>query len=149
VRSVGYGEGNMPDGTWDFAFELPEPVGTTVTSSASDTVGDATLTLTELRIAPSTIVARIRLDVDGTPLAYWSAGTGQDGEVIRHGEATFQIAQETIHAATPEENGYLTASGSDEAAGTWEVVIPELGYTTADGENVSLVGPWTLTVTGP
>jgi hypothetical protein len=149
VSSVGYGEGNMTDGTWDFAFELPEPVGTTVTSSASDTVGDATLTLTELRIAPSTIVARIRLDVDGTPLAYWSAGTGQDGEVIRHGEATFQIAQETIHAATPEENGYLTASGSDEAAGTWEVVIPELGYTTADGENVSLVGPWTLTVTVP
>jgi hypothetical protein len=149
VSSVGYGQGNMTDGTWDFAFELPEPMGTAVTSGASDTVGDATLTLTELRIAPSTLVARIRLQVDGTTFAGWSAGTGQDGEVIRHGEATFQIDQETIHAATPEENGYLTAAGADEATGTWEVVIPELGYTNADGEGVSLVGPWTLTVTVP
>jgi hypothetical protein len=149
VSSVGYGAERMTDGNWDFTFDLPGPVGTATTSSATDTVGDATLTLTELRIAPSTLVARIRLEVDGTTFAGWSAGTGQDGQVIRHGETTFQIDQETIHAATPGENAYLTAAGSDDAAGTWQIVIPELGYTTADGKGVSLDGPWTLTVTVP
>jgi len=149
VTSVGYGEGNMTDGSWNFAFELPEPAGTAVTANASDTVGDATLTLTELRVSPSIVVARIRLDVAGTTFAGWSAGTGQDGEVIRHGEATYQINEEGIFEATPQENEYLTLEGAENAAGTWEIVIPELGYTTADGEGVGIVGPWTLTVTVP
>jgi hypothetical protein len=149
VTSVGYGQGNMTDGTWDFAFELPTPDGTLVTATDSDTVGDATLTLTELRISPSRLAARIRLDVGGTTLVGWSANTGQEGELIRHGEATFQIDEETIHAATPQENEYLTASGTDEAGGTWEIVIPELSYTTADEEGVGVAGPWTLTVVVP
>lgn len=149
VTAVGYGEGNMTEGSWTFAFELPEPAGTTVTADASDTVGDATLTLTELRVTPSIVVARIRLDIAGTTFAGWSAGTGQDGEVMRHGEATYQIGEETIYAATPQENEYLTSAGTENAAGSWEIVIPELGYTTADGEGVGVVGPWTLTVTVP
>ena len=149
VSSVGYGAGSMTEGTWDFAFELPAPDGTLVTAAASDTVGDARLTLTELRISPSMLSARLRLDVGGTSVAGWSANTGQEGEVFRHGEATFQIIEETIHAATPDENRYLTASGIEEAGGTWEIVIPELWYTTADGEDVNVTGPWTLTVDVP
>jgi hypothetical protein len=149
VTSVGYGAGAMTDGAWTFAFDLPEPAGTVVAPDASDTVGDATLTLTELRISPSIVVARIGLVVDGTTVASWSPGTGQDGEVIRHDGATYQIGEETLHAATPHENEYLTSAGVENAAGTWEIVIPELGYTTADGEDVKVVGPWTLTVTVP
>jgi len=149
VTSVGYGAGAMTDGAWTFAFELPEPAGTVVTADASDTVGDATLTLTELRISPSTLVARIGLDVAGSMVAAWSPGTGQDGEVIRHGDATYQIIEEAIYEATPNENAYLTDAGAEDAAGTWEIVIPELGYTTPDGEDVNVVGPWTLSVTVP
>ena len=149
VTSVGYGAGSMTDGTWDFAFELPDPEGTLVTATASKTIGDATLTLTELRISPSMLAARLRLDVGGETVVGWSASTGQEGEVIRHGEATFQIDEETIHASTPAENRYLTASGADDAGGTWEIVIPELWYTTARDEGVRVVGPWTLTVVVP
>jgi hypothetical protein len=149
VTSIGYGEGNMTDGSWTFAFELPEPEGTVVTGEASDTVGDATLTLTELRISPSIVVARIRLDVAGTTFAGWSAGTGQDGEVIRHGEATYQIWEEGIFAATPQENEYLTMEGVEDGDGTWEIVIPKLGYYPTADEGIHLEGPWTLTVTVP
>ena len=149
VTSVGYGEGNMTDGSWTFAFELPEPAGTAVTTNVSHTVGDATLTLTELRVSPSIVVARIRLDVAGTTFAGWSAGTGQDGEVIRHGEATYQINEEGIFAATPQENAYLTSEGAENAAGTWEIVIPKLGYYGTDDQGIHLEGPWTLTVTVP
>jgi hypothetical protein len=149
VTSVGYGAGAMTDGAWTFAFELPEPAGTVVTDDASDTVGDATLTLTELRISPSIVVARVGLVVDGTTVASWSPGTGQDGEVIRHGDEAYQIVEEAIYAATPSENEYLTDAGAEDAAGTWEIVIPELGYTNREGQPVSVIGPWTLTVTVP
>jgi hypothetical protein len=149
VTSVGYGEGNMTDGNWTFTFQLPEPDGTAVTADASATVGDATLTLTQLRISPSTVVARIRLDVAGATFVGWSAGSGQDGEVIRHGEATYQIWEEGIFAATPQENEYLTVEGAADADGTWEIVIPELGYYPTADTGVHLEGPWTLRVTVP
>jgi hypothetical protein len=149
VTSVGYGEGNMTDGTWDFAFELPEPEGTVVGADAADTAGQATLRLTELRIAPSAIVARVALEVAGSTVAFWSAGTGQEGEVIRRGDETFQIDEETIYAATPDENGYRTAAGVEDPAGTWQIVIPDLWYTDGGGQDVNVVGPWTLEVTVP
>jgi hypothetical protein len=120
-----------------------------VAADASDTVGDATLTLTELRITPSILVARIGLHVDGATVTGWSAGTGRDGEFVRHAEETYQIIEEAIYAATPSENEYLTDAGAEDATGTWEIVIPELWYATGDGEDVNVVGPWTLSVTVP
>lgn len=149
VTSVGYGEGNMTEGTWDFAFELPDPEGTVVVADAVDTVGQATLRLTELRIAPSALVARIALEVAGSTVVGWSPGTGQDGEVIRLGDETFQIDEQTLYAATPDENAYRTSVGVDDPAGTWQIVIPELWYTDGDGRDVNVVGPWTLEVTVP
>lgn len=156
VTSVGYGGSctsvgcpGMIDGTWRFEFELPEPTGTLLSTNASDTVGQATLTLTQLRVSPTVIAARIALDVVGSTVAYWSPGTGQEGEVVRHGGTSYEIGEETLLDASPDENEYRTSSGSDEAAGTWEIVIPDLWYTSSDGQNVHLDGPWTLTVTVP
>ena len=45
----------MVDGTWQFQFALPQPGGTVVLPNVADTEGQATLTLTELRIAPTMI----------------------------------------------------------------------------------------------
>lgn len=151
VTSVGYGgmTGGMIDGTWRFEFELPRPTGTVVSTDASDTVGQATLTLTQLRVTPTTITARIALDVAGSTVAYWSAGTGQKGEAVRHGDTSYDIGEETLLDASPDENEYRTSAGSDEVAGSWEIEIPDLWYHSGDGQDVHLAGPWTLTVTVP
>jgi hypothetical protein len=44
---------------------------------------------------------------------------------------------------------FFTTAGSDEVSGTWEIEIRELWYTTDDGTNIQLDGPWTLRVDIP
>jgi hypothetical protein len=136
----------MVDGIWRFEFELPQPEGTVVTVNTTAAVGGATLTLSELRVTPTAIGARIALDVTGDTIAYWSPGTGLK-DAVRHGGTSYEIADETLFATTPDVNEYRTSAGSMDAAGTWEIEIPDLGYTNDAGQNIHLVGPWTLTVT--
>jgi hypothetical protein len=150
VTSVGYGAtaNGMVDGEWHFQFELPEPAGVALSVDASDTVGHATVTLTELRITPTSVAATLGLDVAGDSVAYWSSGTGI-ADAVRHGDTSFEIVDERLFPATPTVNEYRTSAGSDESRGTWDIVIPALGYTNDAGQNIGLEGPWTISVDVP
>src|SRR5687768_11760805 len=53
------------EGAWRFTFDLPAPAGTSVSPDVSDTVGPATVTLTGLRIAPTTTSVRLALRESG------------------------------------------------------------------------------------
>jgi hypothetical protein len=146
----------MVDGTWRFEFELPKPTGTVVSADASDTEGQATLTLTELRITPTMIAGTIVLRVADSTVAQW--GPGPTNVSVRHGGTSYLINH--VSALSPEEaleglpgggdDEFRVLTGSDEAAGTWEIEIPELTYqTNMRDPEVRLTGPWTLTVTVP
>lgn len=139
----------MVEGTWRFTFELPKPVGTVLPTDASATAGQVTLHLSELRITPSAITARIGILVDGGPVAYWD----QPQPSMRHGTTPY-IVNADRYRLDPEKVGapdleFRTSSGADEVAGTWEIVIPELTYGRTGDEEIHVAGPWTLTVTVP
>jgi hypothetical protein len=131
----------MVDGTWRFEFELPKPTGTVASVDASDTKGQATVTLTELRVSPTMITAKMALHVANSTgtAGYWAPINGS----IRHGGSSYVIEAPT------RELEFSAFTGSDEAAGTWEIEIPALEYAIANGEPIRLAGPWTLTATVP
>lgn len=146
----------MVDGIWRFEFALPAPTGTVVTPNVSVTQGQATLTLTEFRITPTMIAGTIVLRVADSTVAQW--GPGPINVSVRHGGTSYLI--NNVSALSPEEaleglpggddDEFRVLTGSDEAAGTWEIEIPELWYqTTMRDPEVRLTGPWTLTVTVP
>jgi hypothetical protein len=137
-------------GTWSFAFELPTPAGDVVAADVSDTVGVATLHLSELRVSPSMITARIDMQIAGKPVSTWSAMP----IAVRHDAVAFNVtsAATVTAGAAGEGTGealFFTTAGRDEVAGTWQVQIPELMYQLDGNDEVSLTGPWTLTVTVP
>ena len=145
----------MVDGTWRFEFELPAPAGTMVSPNVSDTQGQATLTLTEMRITPTMVTSRIALRVNGSTVADWHPNIS-----IRRGDTTY-ISNSSYHVTQDpnsqgpngDVNEFLTISGADVATGTWVIEIPELTYrSTTDTpieDEIRLDGPWTLTVTVP
>jgi hypothetical protein len=133
----------MVDGAWRFEFALPAPAGTVVSPNVSVTQGQATLTLTELRITPTMISARIAMYVGDRPVAYFIPSSVD----VRHGGTSYGPWMGS-HIQGPEME-LSTIAGSDEAAGTWEIVIPELHFGMNNFEEIHLVGPWTLTVTVP
>ncbi len=139
----------MVEGTWRFAFELPKPVGTVLATDASNTVGQVTLHLTELRVTPSRITAKVGVAVDGRQVAYWN----QPLPSLRHGTASYVVnADRSIldpETGQAPDLEFQTTAGADEVSGTWELVIPELTYGMSNEEKIHLVGPWTLTVTVP
>ena len=140
----------MVDGTWQFEFVLPAPAGRVVSTEASDTVGQAMLQLTELRVTPTMITARIGLSVDGSPVAGWLAtpiSVRRDGASF-NANSTWVVNEGDAGERTGETI-FFTTSGADEAAGTWEIQIPELTYQMSDDKEVPLEGPWTLRVTVP
>lgn len=141
----------MVDGTWQFEFVLPAPAGRVVAADVSDTVGQAILHLTELRITPTMITARIGLSVDGSPVAGW---LNLQPIAVRRDGASFNANSAWVvnvgdAGERTGETIFFTTSGADEAAGTWEIQIPELTYQLSDNKEVPLSGPWTLTVTVP
>jgi hypothetical protein len=162
IPSIGYGA-DGPDcvspcandpiaGTWRFEFELPAPQGTAVATEASDAVGQATLRLSELRVSPTMVSARIAMSVDDKPVAYWSFIPGKDD--LRHGGSSYGLwSGRHILDKAPSEEGpemeFYTTAGVDSAKGTWEIVIPELDYGMTNDEVLHVSGPWTLTVTVP
>jgi hypothetical protein len=163
IKSFGYGAdgptcvkpcvNDRIEGTWQFAFDLPKPTGTVVSTDATATVGQATLSVTELRISPTMVSARIAMHVDGKPVASWSFIPSDDD--LRHDGVTygFWTTRHILDVAPFEEGPEMelyTSAGVDKPTGTWEIVIPELDYQ-MDGvdEPVHLAGPWTLTVTVP
>jgi hypothetical protein len=139
----------MVDGTWRFAFDLPKPVGTILATDASATVGQVTLHLSELRIGPSQVTARIGIVVDGSTVAYWN----QPQPSMRHGDTSYMVNADR-YLLDPQKVGapdleFRTSTGADEVAGTWEIVIPELTYGRTGDEEIHVAGRWTLTVTVP
>lgn len=154
----------MVDGTWRFKFDLPAPAGTLVSANVSDTQGQATVTLTEMRITPTMVTSRIALRVAGGTVADWGPAIGWGPWVqtmsIRRGDTTY-IGNSSYHVTQDpnsqgpngDVNEFLTISGADVASGTWEIEIPELTYRSSTDtpieDEIHLVGPWTLTVTVP
>lgn len=142
----------MINGTWQFEFELPQPTGTVVAPEVSDTVESATVTLTELRITPTTITTRIALRVAGSEVSDWHSMS----LVVRH-EDTSYIPNSAFHVTQNladqgpkgDENDFVTNAGSDEPAGTWVIEIPDIEYSIGGGSRLQLAGPWTLTVDVP
>jgi hypothetical protein len=161
INSIGYGA-DGPEcvspcvhdpiaGAWRFEFALPEPAGIVLAPGASDTVGQATLSLTEFRVTPTMVSARIAMHVDGSPVAYWAFIPSEDD--VRHDGTSYGLwsGRHILPEGFAEgpETEFSTTEGTDEAAGTWEIVIPELDYGMTNDEMLHLVGPWTLTVTVP
>jgi len=141
-------------GTWQFAFDLPTPAGTTVSVDAVDTAGQATLHLTELQVSPTMIRARISLDIDGTLVSAWAGPHSGVPATIQHlgDEYAVNTDMPQYVGDPPEGTGqtlFFTTAGSGEVSGIWEIQIPELSYQLADEDLITLTGPWTLTVTVP
>ncbi len=155
----------MVDGSWRFEFALPAPAGTVLTPNVSQTVDDATLTLTELRITPTMITARIGLRVEGGRVADWGPAIGwgpwvhnmsirRDGTEIAGGNSATHVTQDPDAQGPYGDVLEFQFAGSDVAAGTWEIKISEITYRASiydpiDQEGIHLSGPWTLTVTVP
>jgi len=141
----------MVDGTWQFTYELPAPAGTILTpTDVSSTAGPATLRLTELRVTPTMVTARIGLSIEGAFVTTWSSIP----VAVRHLDASYEVnsARAVLGGDPAEGNGetvFFTTAGSDAPAGTWTIEIPTITYQQRIGEEVRLNGPWTLTVLAP
>ena len=137
-------------GSWQFDFDLAAPAGTTLALDATDTVGQATLHLTELQVSPTMIRARISLEVDGRPVSAWSGLP----MVIAHLGAQYEVNSDMAQYVGDPRLGtgqtlFFTTEGSDGVSGTWEIRIRELSYQLAGEDMITVTGPWTLTVTVP
>ena len=150
----------MVDGTWRFTFELPAPAGTVVSPNVTSTQGPATLTLTQLRISPTAITSRVALRIDGGTVADWSPvnppGSSYLGSIRNDGKAydfkggTHLTQDQAAQGPEGDVFEFMTAAGSDQATGTWEYMIPTLTYSKdPSSPDITLTGPWTLTVTVP
>lgn len=142
----------MVDGTWQFEFELPEPAGTVVSANVSETVGPATVTVTELVISPTMVRAALALRMEGVAVAEWHWNNGS----VRHGDVTYAFRAGYHMAASPDAQGsdgdvneFMAPEGADDVTGSWEFEIAELDYSITGGGMTHLEGPWTLTVTVP
>jgi len=138
------------DGSWRFTFELPTPTGSVVPADVSDSVGQATLHLTELRVSPTMIAARIGLAVDGRQAMTWSSAP----LTIQHLDTSYTIGSNAASFVGDPGDGtgdtvFFTTAGTDDLAGRWQIQVPALTYQSRDEEEKSLSGPWTLTVDLP
>lgn len=155
----------MVDGSWRFEFALPAPAGTVVSPNVSVTQGQATLTLTELRISPTMIAARIALRVAGGTVADWGPAIGwgpwvhnmsirRDGTEYAGNSMTHVTQDPDAQGPYGDVNEFITIAGADVATGTWEFEFSGLRYRASiydpiEQEGIQLSGPWTLTVTVP
>jgi hypothetical protein len=145
----------MVHGTWRFAFDLPVPAGALVVGPFGQTVGSATVTLTELRVGPSAITSRLALIVDGEAVSYW----GPTNASVRFNGSSYGLSNATHITTDPaaqgpygDENEFPIDTGVAAPAGTWLIEVPELWYVTGDADAeaaITLRGPWILEVTVP
>ena len=142
----------MVDGTWRFEFELPKPSGSVVPLAAADNSGQATVKLTELRISPSAIVARMAFTVASSTVLdwHWRESSIQHGDVSYGFNGTYHVTQDPADQGSDGDvNDFLASAGTDDPTGSWEVLIPEISYRSASGAESTITGPWTLTITVP
>ena len=136
----------MVEGIWQFEFDLPQPAGSVVSTDLTATADDAIVSISELRISPTMIIASMALRVDGETVTSW--GTANDTLVSIEGPNGSYSANTGYHVTQDpddqgpagDENLFMTAEGTDEATGSWTITIPQLWYATDNG------GPETGTV---
>lgn len=143
----------MVDGTWRFEFGLAKPSGSVFSAAAMASSEVATVKLTELRISPTAITARIALAVPGSTVLDWvwlPASIKHDGASYAVNFITHVTQDPASQGPDGDVNDFLTSAGTDDPTGTWEIVIPELTYRVGvDHQEATISGPWTLTVTVP
>jgi hypothetical protein len=140
----------MIEGLWRFEFALPKPAGTVVSTDAADTAGPATLTMTELRVTPTMVSGRLVLAVAGSTVGYWApleASVRHDGE--SHVMSIVSARDPAEEDVPGNDNTFSTLAGSDRAAGTWKIEVAAIRYSSGDGAEIQLEGPWELTVVVP
>lgn len=144
------GDGERVDGLWQFEFALPAPAGDLVRANDSDTHGAATITLDELRLAPSAVSGRIHLELDGTPVTSWTptiAAIRRDGE-------TWEPGTDPNYTGRAVDDGgheFMTSIGVETSAGTWEIEISEIAIAseTTGLLETRIQGPWIVRVVVP
>lgn len=143
-------DGARVDGLWRFEFRLPVPSGTVVQAGASDTHGAATITLTELRLAPSAISGRFYLELNGSPVTGWAPTIGA---IRRDGKAWHPETDPSYSGRAVGDGGneFMTSVGVDVSPGTWEIEISEIHVASDPTGNLEtrLQGPWVLRVVVP
>ena len=148
----------MVEGIWQFEFDLPQPAGSVVSTDLTATADDAIVSISELRISPTMIIASMALRVDGDTVTSW--GTANDTLVSIEGPNGSYSANTSYHVTQDpddqgpagDENLFMTTEGSDEATGSWTITIPQLWYATDYGmpETGTIVAnPITFTVDVP
>ena len=163
IKSFGYGAdgptcvkpcvNDRIEGIWRFAFDLPKATGTVISTEAAATVGQATLSVSQLKISPTMVSVRIAMHVGGKPVASWTVIPRDDDlrhDGVRYGFWTARHILDVPPFEEGPEMEFYTTAGVDKPTGIWEIVIPELDYQMDSvDEPVHLAGPWTLTVTVP
>jgi hypothetical protein len=140
-------DGGMRQGTWQFEFDMPSPAGKLFSGEVATTIGDATVTLTELRLAQSMIGGELFLEVGGRAVPLWSPTLGS----IRHNGEPWEPDLNPNFVGRPFGDGgfgFLTSAGTNESAGTWEIEISHISLPSGgSGEmEAQLEGPWMLSV---
>jgi len=141
---------------WVFKFDLPKPSGAIVAEVSLQTVGDATVSLVELRLTETMLTAKLGLAVAGADATSWSPV--EPGLVFKH-DSVAVPANQGVHLTTdPKDRGpdgdlneISSMTGSGATSGKWTVEIPELWYVAADDpeSQVRLTGPWIFEVDVP
>jgi hypothetical protein len=142
---------------WRFAFDLPKPGGEIITGQSRETVGDATVSLIDLRLSETMLTAKLGLTVAGADATSWSPV--EPGLVFKHDSVTI-TANQGVHLTTdPKDRGpdgdlneISSMTGSGAISGRWTVEIPELWYVAGDDpleSQVRLPGPWIFEIEVP
>lgn len=128
-----------------FRFTLPAPIGAMVAVDRAVAIENGTVRLGDVRLSPTQITATVHVEASGPDGTGWTA-IGR----FEHGDAAYDIAW----GKTPDDNApgdFLvgTVDGSDDAIGSWTLVVTELVGERPDGSQVRPQGPWRIPFTVP
>lgn len=135
-------------GSWRFEFEMPEPAGVILEPHVTATDHGLTVELEELRMAPSMIVGRMYLTVDGQATPVWVPTIA---EVKHNGETVSTDSNANMFGIPLREAGatgfeFRTGFGVAESAGTWEIRISQIEFPEEAGPDLmpATEGPWAM-----
>lgn len=138
------GEGEQQDMAWTFQFELPAPAGALAHVADTQTTGEASIAVGDVRLSPTMITAAIHLEPKDQEVSGWAA----IGHFI-HGERTIAIDWGVNRGPSDLDQTAGTNAGVDDVGGAWTLVITELVGERPDGTQVRLEGPWEFSFSAP
>ena len=138
------GEGEQQDMAWTFKFALPAPAGAVVHVAQTQTTGEASITVDDVRLSPTMTSAAIHLEPTDREASGWSA-IGS----FKHGDQTIAIDWGVNRGPSDLDQTAGTYSGTGDPAGEWTLVITELVGQRPDGTQVRLEGPWEFAFSAP